>query len=218
MERLLVLRGEPGGRAHQRLAGPAGGARAARSHAGSRRSAAIRSASRRAAPDVSVELKDTQPPLALKLKEILVVSQIWDPKLFIAEFTGPLTAADPGQPPHTTATWTLAQASVRGTPDKAGPRLDRGRRSEARPDSPGTPLFDAKHAEFHARVQFGSWPHNPAIDLATNLEDRERAGLEPLRARCAGRRSDRSAAWREGFRREADADLVARLAGGGRPV
>ena len=51
--------------------------------------------------DVSVELKDTQPPLALKLKEILVVSQIWDPKLFIAEFTGPLTAADPGQPPHT---------------------------------------------------------------------------------------------------------------------
>ena len=67
--------------------------------------------------DVTVELKDTQPPLAIKLKEILVVAQVWDPKLLIAEFTGPLTASDPGQPPHTTATWTLAQASVRGTPD-----------------------------------------------------------------------------------------------------
>jgi hypothetical protein len=27
------------------------------------------------------ELKDTQPPLALKLKEILAVAQVWDPKL-----------------------------------------------------------------------------------------------------------------------------------------
>src|ERR1044072_9424302 len=68
--------------------------------------------------DVSVELKDTQPPVALKLKEILVVSQVWDPKLFIAEFPGPLSPADPGQPPHATATWALARASVRGTPDK----------------------------------------------------------------------------------------------------
>ena len=128
--------------------------------------------------DVSVELKDTQPPLALKLKEILVVSQIWDPKLFIAEFTGPLTAADPGQPPHTTATWTLAQASVRGTPnqpDRASIVVDDLKLT----DSPGTPQFDAKHAEFHARVQFGSWPHNPAIDLATNLKTASAPGLSP---------------------------------------
>jgi len=30
------------------------------------------------------ELKDTQPPLAIRLKEILVVAQVWDPKLLIA--------------------------------------------------------------------------------------------------------------------------------------
>jgi hypothetical protein len=30
--------------------------------------------------------------------------------------------------------------------------------------------MEAEHAEFHARVQFGSWPHNPAIDLAANLK------------------------------------------------
>src|ERR1044072_3459039 len=65
--------------------------------------------------DVSVGLKDARPPLALKLKEILVVSLIWDPKLFIAKYSGPLSVSDPGQAPHTTASWTLAQASVRGT-------------------------------------------------------------------------------------------------------
>src|ERR1041384_4349733 len=43
--------------------------------------------------DAAAELKDTQPPVALKLKEILVIAQVWDPKLLIAEFTGPLTAA-----------------------------------------------------------------------------------------------------------------------------
>jgi hypothetical protein len=118
--------------------------------------------------DVAVELKDTQPPLAIKLKEIHVVAQVWDPKMLIAEFTGPLTAAEPGQPP-VTATWTLAQASVRGTPatpERASIAID-----DLKLDgpAPGNALFDAKHAEFHARMQYGSWPHNPAIDLAMKL-------------------------------------------------
>ncbi len=92
---------------------------------------------------------------------------MWDPKLLIAEFTGPLTAAEPGQPP-VTATWTLAQASVRGTPstpERASIAID-----NLKLDGPGAnALFDAKHAEFHARIQYGSWPHNPAIDLAVKL-------------------------------------------------
>jgi hypothetical protein len=128
--------------------------------------------------DVSVELKDTQPPLALKLKEILVVSQIWDPKLFIAEFIGPLTGSGPGQGTYATASWTLAQASVRGTPDQPD-RASVVADDLKLTDPGGQPLFDAKHAEFHARVQFGSWPHNPAIDLATNLKSASAPGLSP---------------------------------------
>jgi len=65
---------------------------------------------------VAAELKDAQPPIAIKLKEILAVAQVWDPKLVIAEFSGPLTASEPGGAPYLTATWGLAQASVRGTP------------------------------------------------------------------------------------------------------
>src|SRR5205085_999049 len=128
--------------------------------------------------DVSAELKDTQPPLALKLKEILVVSQIWDPKLFIAEFTGPLTATEAPQAPYATASWTLAQVSVRGTPDtpdRASIVLDDLKLA----DAAGTPLFDAKHGEFHARMQFGSWPNNPAVDVAVNLKGASAQGLSP---------------------------------------
>jgi hypothetical protein len=93
---------------------------------------------------------------------------VWDPKLLIAEFTGPLTASEPGQPP-VTVTWTLAQASVRGTPttpERASIAID-----DLKLDGPGAgnAMFDAKHAEFHARIQYGSWPHNPAIDLVVKL-------------------------------------------------
>jgi len=119
--------------------------------------------------DAAVELRDTQPPLALKLKQILVVSQVWDPKLLIAEFTGPLMVSDPGQPPYVNATWTLAQASVRGTPkapERASVAVDGLRLDGAQA---GNLLFESKRAEFHARVQYGSWPHNPAVDLAVKL-------------------------------------------------
>jgi hypothetical protein len=129
---------------------------------------------------VTAELKDAQPPIAIKLKEILAVAQVWDPKLIIAEFTGPLTASEPGGTPYLTATWGLAQASVRGTPavpDRASVSID-GLRLEGA--TPGNPLFDAKHAEFHARVQFGSWPANPAIDLAVNIVAGAAPAIHPI--------------------------------------
>jgi hypothetical protein len=125
--------------------------------------------------DAAVELKDTQPPVALKLKQILVVAQVWDPNFLIAEFAGPLTASDPGQPVYLTADWTLAQASVRGTPsapDRASVSID-----GLKLDDPARRLADARHAEFHARVQFGSWPHNPAVDLAVKLAGATAPGL-----------------------------------------
>jgi len=130
--------------------------------------------------DAAAELKDAQPPVALKLQEILLVAQVWDPKLLIAEFTGPLMASDPGQPPQVTATWTLAQASMRGAPtapERISIAADDLKLTDAAPGNP--PLFDSKHAEFHARVQFGSWPHNPAVDLAMKLNAATAPALGP---------------------------------------
>jgi hypothetical protein len=128
----------------------------------------------------TAELKDTQPPIAIKLKEILAVAQVWDPKLLIAEFTGPLMVADPGKPPHVVASWSLAQASVRGTPatpERASIVVD-GLKLEGA--TAGNALFDSKRAEFHARVQYGSWPHNPAIDLAVKLAAAAAPSVHPM--------------------------------------
>jgi hypothetical protein len=119
--------------------------------------------------DAAAELKDTQPPLAIRLKEILAVAQVWDPKLILAEFSGPLTAGDIGGAPYLTARFGLAQASLRGTPatpERASVVIN-GLRLEGA--QAGQMLFEATHAEFHARVQYGSWPHNPAIDLSVKL-------------------------------------------------
>ena len=116
---------------------------------------------------VAAELKDAQPPIAIKLKQILAVAQVWDPRLIIAEFTGPLTASDAGGAPYVTATWGIAQASVRGTPkapERASVVVDGLRLDGAQGN-----LFDSKRAEFHARVQYGSWPHNPAVDVVVKL-------------------------------------------------
>ena len=117
----------------------------------------------------SAELSDTQPPLSIKVREILAVAQVWDPKLIIAEFTGPLTASQGGAA-YASATWSLAQASLRGTPaapERASIVIDGLRLSSAAAGNPV--LFEGKHAEFHARMQFGSWPTNPAIDIALKL-------------------------------------------------
>ncbi len=57
----------------------------------------------------------TQMPITAKLGEILVVSQVYDPKLLIAEFAAPATISGPGQP-SMIANWSKARSSVVGLP------------------------------------------------------------------------------------------------------
>ena len=57
-----------------------------------------------------------QGPITAKLGEILVVAQIYDPKLLIAEFTAPATLSDKGGLASMSMTWSKAQSSVVGLP------------------------------------------------------------------------------------------------------
>ena len=80
------------------------------------------------------------------------------------------------------ASWSLAQASVRGTPaapERASIVVD-GLKLEGA--TAGQVLFDSKRAELHARVQYGSWPHNPAIDLAVKLAAAAAPTIHPMMA------------------------------------
>uniref|UniRef100_UPI0038F791D6 DUF2125 domain-containing protein n=1 Tax=Streptomyces europaeiscabiei TaxID=146819 RepID=UPI0038F791D6 len=51
-----------------------------------------------------------------RLAEILVVAQIYDPKLVIAEFKGPATVAERNAQPTLSVDWRLGRASVVGLP------------------------------------------------------------------------------------------------------
>src|SRR4051812_32622757 len=66
--------------------------------------------------DVGAELKSSQPPVALKAKDMLVSASIWQPTVLTTEFKGPLTIAEPGQPVTISANWQHARTKARGLP------------------------------------------------------------------------------------------------------
>src|SRR5229473_51544 len=58
----------------------------------------------------------TQAPITAQLGEILVVAQVYDPKLLIAEFTAPATISDRSQQTSMIVNWSKAHSSVVGLP------------------------------------------------------------------------------------------------------
>jgi hypothetical protein len=125
----------------------------------------------------------TQTPITAKLGEILVVSQIYDPKLLIAEFTAPATIAGPGQP-SMIANWSKARSSVVGLPAAAqrislvfdDPSIDRT------DISPQTPLARAKHIELHGRLVEGAAADHPNIETVLRIEQGSVQEVHPLLA------------------------------------
>jgi hypothetical protein len=123
----------------------------------------------------------TQTPITAKLGEILVVSQIYQPKLLIAEFTAPATIAGPGLP-SMIANWSKARSSVVGLPDVPqrislvfdDPSIDRT------DISPPTPLARAKHVELHGRLVDGSAPGHPDIETVLRIEQGSVQEVHPL--------------------------------------
>ena len=83
--------------------------------------------------DASVSLVSqtagAQAPFTARLGEILVIAQIYQPKLLIAEFKAPATLADRGQPPSMKVNWTMGRSSVVRAARHSAARLHRVRQS-----------------------------------------------------------------------------------------
>jgi hypothetical protein len=132
----------------------------------------------------TAEQAATQAPITAKLGEILVVAQVYDPKLLIAEFTAPATIYDRSQQPAMTVSWRTARSSVVGLP--AVPQrislvfddssIDRFNGSVQ------TPLARAKHIELHGRLAEGSALDHPVIETALNIEAGSVQDVHPLLA------------------------------------
>jgi hypothetical protein len=121
-------------------------------------------------------------PVTAKLGEILVVAQVYDPKLLIAEFTAPATIPDRGGQPSMTVNWSLAHASVVGLPDipqRASivfddPEIDRVNSSVQ------APLARAKHIELHGRFAEASTVDHPVIESVLRIERGSLQEVHPL--------------------------------------
>jgi hypothetical protein len=128
----------------------------------------------------SAVLRSTVPPLEFKTGKVHVAAQIYQPDLLISEFAGPFTIGAPGQPPSMIANWSLAQSSVRGTPEAPervslvfdNPILDQA--------NPAQPMLRAQHIELHGRLAGGSVNRNPVLDLAVRLDDASVPAAGPL--------------------------------------
>ena len=123
-------------------------------------------------------------PLTARLGEILVVAQVYDPTLLIAEFKSPATLADNGQQPSMVVNWKTARSSVAGLPDVPrrislvfdDPSIDRIARSVQ------APLAMAKHLELHGRLAEGSAADHPVIEAALQLAGASLQDVHPLLA------------------------------------
>ena len=124
-----------------------------------------------------------------RLGEIMVIAQIYQPKLLIAEFKAPATLADRGQPPSLKVNWTTGRSSVSGLPDIP-------QRASIVFDNPSIdrvngPVADAARARRPCRT---ARPHRRRLGEGSSRDrnrvadsGRQRAGSAPA-ARCAVRR------------------------------
>jgi hypothetical protein len=122
-------------------------------------------------------------PITAKLSDILVVAQVYDPKLLIAEFTAPASISGPDQL-ALTVNWSKARSSIvglPGPPQRAAivfddPAIDRVNAAVQ------TLLARAKHVELHARLADGSAQENPVIETALQIAGGSLQELHPMLA------------------------------------
>jgi len=125
------------------------------------------------------------PSLRLQLPAVLVAAQVYDPKLVISEFTGPLEISEPGRPPAYVLNWTLGQASVRGLPsalERVSLVLDAP--TVRNPAIVGNDtVFRAQHLELHGRPAPASTRNDPLIETALRLTAAVADKLHPVAAK-----------------------------------
>ena len=123
-------------------------------------------------------------PVTVRLREILVVAQVYDPKLVIAEFTAPATISDRAVQTSLVANWRTGRSSVVGLPgvpqrasivfdDPVLTRVD---------GAAQVPQAAAKHVELHGRIAEGSPTDRPVIEAVLQIAAGSIQNLHPVLA------------------------------------
>jgi hypothetical protein len=128
------------------------------------------------------ELRGQGAQLVLSGTDLVVLAQIYQPTLLIAEFKGPMTIAEPGQPAAYVANWSLGQSSVRGTPrapQRASLAFDD---LKVQRTGSNATVLDAKRLELHGRMAGGSINDNPIIELGLRTTAATAPEVHPIAA------------------------------------
>jgi len=126
----------------------------------------------------------TQTPVTAKLGEILVVAQVYDPKLLIAEFTAPATIADRGETPSMTVNWSKGRSSVvglPGIPQRASLEFDDPAINRIN-GAVAAPVAGARHVELHGRLVEGGPADRPILETVLRIAGGSVQGVHPLLA------------------------------------
>jgi hypothetical protein len=146
-----------------------------------------------------------------QLSEILAVAQIYNPRLLIAEFDGPLTITEQGEQQSLIVNWSKARSSVFGlpvSPERISMVVDEPT-LERSSGSVRAPIARAKRSELHGRIAEGSAAANPVIEVVWELGQASAAALHPAlseafdmnaKARLSGLKDFRPKPWPERFR------------------
>ncbi|HZE53703.1 MAG TPA: DUF2125 domain-containing protein [Bradyrhizobium sp.] len=125
-----------------------------------------------------------QTPITASLGEILVVAQVYDPKLLIAEFKAPAKISDSRGTSSMLVNWSKARSSVVGLP--AVPQRASIVFDDASVDringSVQVPLARAKHIELHGRLVEGAPLDHPMIETVLKIEAGSVQEAHPLLA------------------------------------
>ncbi len=123
-------------------------------------------------------------PFTARLGEIMVIAQIYQPNLLIADFKAPATIAERDQPPSMKVNWTIGRSSITGLPNNP-------QRADIVFDNPvieringpvQTPLAKAGHVELHGRLAEGSVQDHPVIESVLQIAAGTIQEVHPLLA------------------------------------
>ncbi len=135
--------------------------------------------------DPAAAINSTQPPFAVKAKDVVVAAHVFDPTRLVGDIASPLVFAQRGEPESFTATWSNARVSVHGVPpnpDSAAVVLERPRLDRTGDTSAGQTLFSADHADIEGRIIAGSPRHDPVVEAVLRLRAATAPTLHPLTA------------------------------------
>ena len=132
----------------------------------------------------AARFNSNHPPFDVRATGVTFSAELYRPTLLRGEITGPVTLADPGQPPVFVVNWSRGRLSLFGLPpepeqisvDLQKPRLDRVA-------GPGAGMiFQADSADVDGRIIEGTARNNPVIEITGHFAAAMAPSFHPLLA------------------------------------